>query len=66
MLKPIRFGDFLIAKQLINEAQLLDVLAEHWMSGTRIGEVVAQKGYAAAEEVEKLAVEFASLSTVYV
>ncbi len=65
-LKPVRFGDYMIEKHLINEAQLLDVLAEHWMSGLRVGEVVTQKGYAAKDAVERAAEEFASLSTVYV
>ncbi len=66
MLQPVRFGDFLVEKQVIDEAQLLDALAEHWMTGVRIGESVARRGYLPQAEVERLAAEFANLSTVYV
>ncbi len=65
-LQPIRFGDFLVERKLINEKQLLDALAEHWMSGCRIGESIARKGYLPAHEVERLAREYEGLSTVYV
>jgi hypothetical protein len=64
-LSKIRFGDFLVEKNVITEAQLLDVLAEHWVSGCRIGEVVARRGYVRPAEIEKLAREFESLSTIY-
>jgi hypothetical protein len=65
-LQPIRFGDFLVERNAISEAQLLDALADHWVSGVRIGETVAQKGYLPEHEVERLASEFDSLDTVYV
>jgi hypothetical protein len=65
-LQPVRFGDFLVERKLINEGQLLDALAEHWMSGCRIGESIARKGYIASHEIERLAREFENLSTVYV
>jgi hypothetical protein len=65
-LQPIRFGDFLVERKLINEKQLLDALAEHWVSGCRIGESVARRGYVAKAEVERLASEFQNLSTIYV
>jgi hypothetical protein len=65
-LRPVRFGDFLIDRHVISEAQLLDVLAEHWMSGSRLGEVVVRRGYLPKAEVERLAAEFDNLSTVYV
>jgi hypothetical protein len=65
-LQPLRFGDFLVERKLINEGQLLDALAEHWMSGCRIGESIARKGYVARTEIERLAREFENLSTVYV
>jgi hypothetical protein len=66
MLEPFRFGEFLIERKLINEQQLLDALAEHWMTGCRIGESVAKKGYVPAPEIERLAGEFQNLTTVYV
>lgn len=65
-LVPLHFGDFLVEKQAITEQQLLDALAEHWMSGRKIGETVAKKGYLPADEVERLAREFQDLQTVYV
>ena len=65
-LRPVRFGDYLINRQALSEAQLLDVLAEHWVSGNRIGEVAVRRGYLPKAEVERLAAEFDGLSTVYV
>lgn len=65
-LEPVRFGDFLVERKAIDEGQLLDALAEHWITGVRIGESVARKGYLPAGEVERLAREFESLNTVYV
>jgi hypothetical protein len=65
-LQPVRFGDFLLERQAIDEAQLLDSLAEHWISGRRLGEAVAKKGYLPASEVERLAREFEDLHTVFV
>ena len=65
-LQPIRFGDFMVERKLINEKQLLDALAEHWMSGCRIGESVARRGYVPRAEVERLAGEFQNLATIFV
>ena len=65
-LTPVRFGDFLVERKIISEGELLDALAEHWMSGCRIGESIARRGYLPPSEVEKLAREYESLSTVYV
>ena len=65
-LQPVRFGDFLVERKAIDEEQLLDALAEHWITGVRIGETVAKKGYLPPTEVERLLREFESLNTVYV
>jgi hypothetical protein len=65
-LEPVRFGDFLVEKKVIDEGQLLDALAEHWVSGCRIGESVARKGYVPRSELERLLREFENLATVYV
>jgi hypothetical protein len=65
-LTQMRFGDFLVERKIISEGELLDSLAEHWMSGRRIGESIARKGYLPANEIERLAREYESLSTVYV
>jgi hypothetical protein len=65
-LERLRFGDFLVERRVISEAQLLDALAEHWRSGCRIGESVVQRGYVGAAEMERLAREFENLDTIYV
>ena len=65
-LTRLRFGDFLVEKKIISEGELLDALAEHWMSGRRIGESIARKGYLPSSEIERLAREYESLNTVYV
>jgi hypothetical protein len=65
-LVPLRFGEFLVERRIIDEAQLLDALAEHWISGCKLGESVVRKGYLPTHEVERLAREFENLSTVYV
>jgi hypothetical protein len=65
-LVPVRFGEFLVERRIIDEGQLLDALAEHWMTGRKLGESVARKGYIPAGEVERLLHEFQNLSTVYV
>jgi hypothetical protein len=65
-LEPVRFGDFLVDRGVIDEGQLLDALAEHWASGVRLGETVARKGFVPASEVERLASEFENLNIVYV
>ena len=62
----MRFGDLLVERKAIDEGQLLDALAEHWITGVRIGESVARKGYLQSGEVERLAREFENLNTVYV
>jgi hypothetical protein len=65
-LEPVRFGDFLVEKKLIDEGQLLDVLADHWISGCRIGESVVRRGYISSEELARQLSEFEALTTVYV
>lgn len=65
-LEPLRFGDFLVEKQAIDEGQLLDALADHWMSGCRIGEAVVRRGYLSSDELSRRLTEFESLTTVYV
>jgi hypothetical protein len=65
-LERVRFGEFLVEKKLIEEGQLLDALADHWMSGCRIGESVARKGYLKVDQVKQLLQEFENLTTVYV
>jgi MSHA biogenesis protein MshE len=65
-LQPLRFGDFLVEKNLINEGQLLDALADHWISGRRLGETMVQRGYLSAEALTRYLAEFDGLAVVYV
>ena len=65
-LEPVRFGDFLVEKQLISDGQLLDALADHWISGRRLGETIVRRGYLSAEELSRHLAEFEGLTVVYV
>ncbi len=65
-LQPFRFGDFLVERQVLDEGQLLDVLAEHWMSVRRVGESAVRRGYLSADELARRLAEFEDLATVYV
>ena len=65
-LEPMRFGDFLVEKKLIDEGQLLDVLADHWISGRPIGETVVKRGYLTSEQMTRQLKEFEGLDVVYV
>src|SRR5262249_51023697 len=66
LLRPIRFGEFLVEKQVLNDGQLLDALAEHWATGVRLGETITARGYLPREEVERYANEYENLNVVYV
>lgn len=65
-LQPVRFGDFLLETQAIDEHQLLDALADHWLAGGRIGEAVVRRGYLSPQELARRLSEFENLTTVYV
>ena len=65
-LEPVRFGDFLVEKKLIDEGQLLDALADHWIAGCHIGEAVVRRGYLSIDELTRQLKDFHNLSTVYV
>jgi hypothetical protein len=65
-LEPVRFGDFLVEKKVIDEGQLLDALADHWIAGCRIGEAAVRRGYLSTDELSQRLNEFQNLTTVYV
>ena len=65
-LEPVRFGDFLVEKKVIDEGQLLDALADHWIAGCRIGEAAVRRGYLSIDELSQRLTEFQNLTTVYV
>ncbi len=66
LLEPIRFGEFLLEKSALNDEQLLDVLAEHWAHGGRVGDCVTRRGFLSFDEVERLADEYHLLQVVEV
>ena len=59
--EPVRFGDFLVQKNLIDEGQLLDALADHWSVGGRIGEAMVRRGYLSTDELSRHLTEFQEL-----
>jgi hypothetical protein len=65
-LEPVRFGDFLVEKKVIDEGQLLDALADHWIAGCRIGEAVVRRGYISPAELAAQLKAFQDLMIVYV
>ncbi len=65
-LELIRFGEFLCEEKLITDEELLAVLADHWASGSRIGEVVARHGFLTRDEVERQASRYHGLDVIEV
>ena len=65
-LQQIGFGDFLVERSAITEQQLLDALAHQWATGRELSQTLVEKGYLPPTEIERLAVEFSELATVYV
>ena len=65
-LKPIDFTDFLIECKALTEAQLLDVLADHWQTRDELAECIVRRGYLPKSEVERLLKNFENLQVVYV
>jgi hypothetical protein len=56
-LEPVRFGEFLLHRNLISDEQWLAALAQHWsaaMGGRRalIGTTIVEHGFLAREVVE--------------
>jgi hypothetical protein len=65
-LELIRFGEFLREKNALTDEQLLDVLAEHWARGERLGAAVARRGFLSLDQVERFADEYHLLQVVEV
>lgn len=62
-LEPVRFGEFLLTKNLITDEQWLAALADHWSSAVtghhrRIGTTIIEWGFLAPEVVEAQARAF--------
>jgi hypothetical protein len=61
-LEPVRFGEFLLHRNLISDEQWLAALAEHWSASGRqrrpIGLTIVANGFLAPEIVEREARAF--------
>jgi len=61
-LEPVRFGEFLLLRNLISDEQWLAALADHWSAASAarrsIGTTIVSKGFLAPEIVERAAREF--------
>jgi hypothetical protein len=56
-LEPVRFGEFLLTRNLITDEQWLAALADHWSNAVtgryrRIGATIVEWGFLAPEVVE--------------
>ena len=65
-LQPIRLGEFFFEKNLITAEQLLDVLADHWLNGGRIGDAFERLDLLSRTEIERYAAMYHSLDVVEV
>lgn len=63
-LETIRFGEYLFEKNLLDDAQLLEVLADHWSNGGRIGSAIARRGILTPDEVERQATMYHGLEVI--
>jgi hypothetical protein len=56
-LEPVRFGEFLLARNQITDEQWLAALADHWSQAIagkyeRIGNTIVNRGFLARETIE--------------
>jgi hypothetical protein len=53
-LEPLRFGEFLRDRKLIDDEQWLAALADHWSAPRhrRIGDTIVERGILSADQVE--------------
>jgi hypothetical protein len=65
-LKPIEFSDYLLECKALDEAQLLDALADQWQNRTQLAEAIVRRGYLPKDEIERLFAEYENLNVVYV
>jgi hypothetical protein len=63
-LERVRFGEFLLAHDLISDEQLLAALGDHWSNGGRIGAAIVRGGYLSLDEVERHASRYHGLDVV--
>ena len=63
-LQRIRFGEYLVEKNMLSDEQLLAALAEHWSNGGRIGAAISRSGFLPAEEIERQAALYHDLDVI--
>ena len=51
--RPDRLGDLLVANEVIDEQQLAGAMAQHQLTGTRLGEVLVEVGHVTQETLEE-------------
>jgi hypothetical protein len=63
-LQRIRFGEFLVEKNMLSDEQLLAALAEHWSNGGRIGAAISRNGFLPSDEIERQAALYHDLDVI--
>jgi hypothetical protein len=67
VLQPVRFGEFLRDRRVIDDEQWLAALATHWSERRgSIGRIIAEHGFVSAVEIEREARAFHDLDVVEV
>jgi hypothetical protein len=65
-LRPVDFGEFLVERRVLDEEQLLDVLADHWARRAPLHDSIAARGYVPPARLAALLAEFENVHVVYV
>jgi len=65
-IQRIRFGEYLVAKHLLSDEQLIAALAEHWSNGGTIGAAISRSGFLGRDEVERQAALYHGLDVIEV
>ena len=63
-LQRIRFGEYLVEKNILSDEQLLAALAEHWSNGGRIGAAISRAGFLPPDEIERQAALYHDLDVI--
>lgn len=63
-LQRIRFGEYLVEKNMLSDEQLLAALGEHWSNGGRIGAAISRAGFLPPEEIERQAALYHDLDVI--
>ena len=63
-LQRIRFGEYLVEKNLISDEQLLAALGDPWSNGGTIGAAITRSGFLPPAEVERQAALYHDLDVI--